>query len=215
VKFAIEGAIFDLDGTLMLSMGYWQSLASDYIKNLDKKPKSDLDEVVKEMSLTESAEFIISEYNLNKTINDVLNDIESLSLSIYSQKCKLKKGVIELLAEFKKSNTKMCVLTASVKSNALIALERLEILKYFDFIVASDDIGIKKDNPEIFDFVIKKLKTSKEKTVVFDDMDYVIETAKNFGLKTVAVYDEYAEVIKCADFYINDFRDFSIERIYS
>ncbi len=45
------GAIFDVDGTLLDSMGIWTSLGSRYLRSLGYDPPPDLDERLRLMSL--------------------------------------------------------------------------------------------------------------------------------------------------------------------
>ena len=44
-------AIFDMDGTLLDSMGAWRHLGSDYIKSRGINPPADLDESLRKKSL--------------------------------------------------------------------------------------------------------------------------------------------------------------------
>ena len=55
----IEGAIFDMDGTLLDSMAMWENMGSIYVKKKGKVPAPDLDEVIKDMK--------------NEFMNDLLN----------------------------------------------------------------------------------------------------------------------------------------------
>lgn len=54
----IEGAIFDMDGTILDSMAMWENIGSSYVKMKGKIPAPDLDEVIKSMSFEESARYI-------------------------------------------------------------------------------------------------------------------------------------------------------------
>ena len=51
-------SIFDVDGTILDSMEVWNTLASRYIRSLKKEPEENLDEIVSEMSLEQSATYL-------------------------------------------------------------------------------------------------------------------------------------------------------------
>ena len=50
-------AIFDMDGTLLDSMGKWQNLGREYLSVLGIHPPEDLEERLAVMSMRESAEY--------------------------------------------------------------------------------------------------------------------------------------------------------------
>ena len=47
----IDGAIFDLDGTLLDSMKIWDTIGEDYLLSLGIEPKENLKETFKNMGL--------------------------------------------------------------------------------------------------------------------------------------------------------------------
>ena len=40
----IKGAIFDVDGTLLDSMGVWDTIGEDYLRSLGYEPRENLNE---------------------------------------------------------------------------------------------------------------------------------------------------------------------------
>ena len=48
-------SIFDVDGTILDSMEMWNTLASRYIQGIGLIPEVNLDQIVSEMSLEQSA----------------------------------------------------------------------------------------------------------------------------------------------------------------
>ena len=57
-----KGAIFDLDGTLLDSMPFWEHLGSEYLKVKGINPPKNIDQILKTMSLQQSAEYLKKEY---------------------------------------------------------------------------------------------------------------------------------------------------------
>ena len=59
-------SIFDVDGTILDSMEVWNTLASQYVQSLGMVPEKNLDEIVSDMSLEQSATYLKNHYKINK-----------------------------------------------------------------------------------------------------------------------------------------------------
>ena len=55
--------IFDMDGTLLDSMEFWQNLGRQYLESKGKSPDDDLEDVIESMTLQESASYFKKKYN--------------------------------------------------------------------------------------------------------------------------------------------------------
>jgi putative hydrolase of the HAD superfamily len=56
---------------------------------------------------------------------------------------------------------------------------------YFDTMVVSGEVGLRKPDPEIFELAVKRLGVPAEATVFVDDMDHNLEPARAVGLIVV------------------------------
>ena len=72
-------AIFDMDGTLVDSMGFWKRLAFEYLESHGvKKVSAEILERIKAMTMTESAALFICEYGLLRTPESVAADMNTM-----------------------------------------------------------------------------------------------------------------------------------------
>ena len=55
----IKGAIFDVDGTLLDSMGVWDTIGEDYLRSLGYEPREKLNEKFRTMSIREAAKYYV------------------------------------------------------------------------------------------------------------------------------------------------------------
>ena len=205
----IEGIIFDLDGTLLDSMKIWDSIGEDYLLSLGIKPRENLKEVFKDMSLIQSAQYYQQYYHVNKTTDEIIDGINKLIEDFYINKVQLKKGARAFLEELSRKNIKMIIATATDKYLVDAALLRLEIREYFIDILTCNEVGHGKDEPVIFEKALRRLNTNKLRTVVFEDAVYAIKTAKEAGFIVSGVYDESEDqklVKELSDFYIKEYK---------
>jgi HAD superfamily hydrolase (TIGR01509 family) len=211
VKVNISGAIFDLDGTLIDLMPYWETLTEDYVIQSGGKPQPGLNDLGKELSVFEAANLMIEKYDIDKTPQVIADEINDSIDKVYESECELKSGVLAFLEKLFALNVKMCIVTASCRKHTEVALKRLGIEKYFSFIITNEDFGKDKITPEIFEYAMRKLGAEIETTFVFEDSDYAVKPAKAAGLKVVAVYDKYAVNIdtikKYTDYYVHNLEE--------
>lgn len=190
-KKEIDGVIFDMDGTLIDSLGVWDGLAVKYLRSRGIEPPPDIDKEVIPLSLLEGAALLKERFNLPGTPEEILADAVAPVRQRYLTDLPLKKGVRELLEELKKQGIKMCVATASDKEFTLAVFKRLDVLSYFEFVITCDEVGAGKRTPKVYDVALEKLGTSKERTLVVEDALHALQTAHNAGYRTLAIADPY------------------------
>lgn len=211
----LKGAIFDLDGTLLDTMPYWENLGRDYLKEKGHCPPDDINEILKTMSLDQSARYFKEEYAVSGGEAEIIQEILELIENRYRFTVPLKASVLPLLNRLYEGNVRMCVATAAGYELAKAALERLGVARYFEFIFTCSEAGVGKDNPEFFLQALERLQTPKSETIVFEDALHAIKSAKAAGLTVAAVYDqsshgEQEEIKSIADYYLHSFDDWKV-----
>ena len=180
--------IFDLDGTLLDSMGIWETIGADYLtaRGITDFP-ADLSEHLRAMSLMEAAEYFIEQFHLSHPPQQICNDIDEFIQDKYKYSVTLKDGVKEFLHKHK--DKKMCVATATDHHLVEAALKRLGIDEYFQFIITSGQVGNSKQFPDIYLQAAQRLGADIIDCVVFEDALHAMETAKKAGFYTVAIHE--------------------------
>ena len=194
----IKGVIFDVDGVLLNSMPVWENLGELYLDHLGIEAEKNLGETLFEMSLEEAADYLISHYNLEKTVEEVVQGLNKEVEDYYAKRVPLKEGVRQYLEEFRERKIPMVIATTGDRKNAEAA-----------------EIGSGKDQPDIYFAALLQLDTEPEQTWVFEDTYQALRTAKHAGFKTVAVYDKandknLAQIWNTADIYLPEFDDFNV-----
>lgn len=190
----IRGVIFDLDGTLIDSMGIWNTIDRTFLKECGiAEPPEDISDRVRKMSVDESAQYFISQFGLNFTKEYVINRIEELVRIQYEKYIPLKPDVIELLDYLDARSVPYGVATATYKRLAAAVLKRHEIFGRFRFILTDREFPAGKNAPDIFLGGAELLGLEPEEVLVAEDSLHCVETAKAAGFFTVGVYDSVSE----------------------
>lgn len=204
--------IFDLDGTLIDSMPVWRSTGKTYLENHRLPVPENLMSILKKQTLPQTAEFFRTELGATQSVKEICDEVISYVSEQYAHHIPLKEHVKAYLEKEKQNGTKMCILTASEAGYIHLALERLDILQYFDFVATCTEVGCGKDKPDVFRMMMEKLGGSVENTVVFEDAYYAMKSAKALGLQVYAIADASAmretdKIKEIADFYIHDYQE--------
>ena len=203
--------IFDLDGTLIDSMPVWRNTGKRYLENHQIPIPDNLLSVMKKQTLPQTAEFFRRELGATQSVEEICREVISYVADQYAHSIPLKPFVREYLEAEKQKGTKMCILTASEASYIHLALERLNILPYFDFVATCTEVGATKDKPEVFYQIMHRLGGTLENTIVFEDAYYAIKGAKDGGFTVYAIADatsvsETALIRETADQYITSYQ---------
>lgn len=204
----VRGAIFDMDGTLLDSMWVWTGIGRQYIKSLGMQPAPDLDDVIIKMSLNDAASYLIEQYRLEKTIDDLRNEVNKLVEKQYFETLELKEGVRELLAHLKETGVKLCVATASDRYVVEAALKRNGVFDDFGAVFTCTELNMSKDTADIYETAMAWLGTDKSNTIVFEDAAHAVQSAKDAGFIVAAIYDDSEKhnqerIRETADYYLD------------
>jgi HAD superfamily hydrolase (TIGR01509 family) len=204
--------IFDLDGTLLDSMGAWRDLGKDYLLQKGINPPDNLNEIIAAMSMLESAAYFQEAFKIELSAEEIIKEVKMLIEYKYRHEFELKPYVKEYLEKLENENTVMCIATATPLKLAKAALERNDIIKYFSFIISCDEVGVGKNNPDIFILAANKLNAKPSEIAVYEDADFALITAKEEGFYTIGVYDDYfknerKDIELISDIYIESFKE--------
>ena len=208
----LQSAIFDMDGTLLDSMGMWRTLGSVLARNHGKEAPADLDRQVASLGLWEGTAYCKEVCGLPGTVEELVSEIWGQIEDFYRNHVEAKPGVIKFLSLLKMEGVWMYVATATDRPLAEAALRHAGIDGYFRGIITSKEAGqTKREGPEIYERAMRRLQSNKKDTVIFEDALHALQTAKAAGFRTAAVYDEsepeQEEMRRLADYYIQSFEE--------
>ncbi|MEL7654699.1 MAG: HAD family phosphatase [Bacillota bacterium] len=207
VKARKTGAIFDLDGTILDSMPIWDNAGEMFLNKLGINAEPGLGKIMFAMCMTEGAEYLKERYSLNMGIDEIIAGINHTIQDFYFHQVQLKDGVKQFLIEMKQAGIPMAAATSSDRKIVERALERLDVINFFDKILTCTEIGAGKEKPDIYFAAAEHMGTLPKDTWVFEDALHAIQTAKSAGFRTVGVYDasskeNWGEIKKISEIYM-------------
>lgn len=197
-------------------MAIWDNLDLKFLKKYGQTPSQQLRHKIKTLSVRQSAQLFKETFNLKPSVEQIIAEISQLAMAEYEENPQLKPFALELLTYLHDKGTKMCIATAAARSNVETALKKLDVIKYFQFIMAAEDTATGKESPQIFLECCKKMGAEPREVTVFEDSLYAIKTAKKAGFFVIGVYDsasldDTAEIQSICDLYINDFGEILVK----
>lgn len=185
-----KAIIFDMDGTLIDSMGMWSHIDVEYMDKIGVIPNPDFHERVRSLTIPLAARYIHDTYNTTQTAKEIEKEFLVMVDGYYKDIIPLKPGVYELVKYLKASGYMLSVATANDINMCEVCLRRLGIFEDMEAIVNCDMAGAIKSEPDVFDLACRKMGATREECVVFEDSLHAIETARAAGYEVVGVYEE-------------------------
>lgn len=208
----IEGAVFDLDGTLLDSSWVWEKVDEKFLGDRGFQVPDDYVDEISPLGAERAAVYTIERFGLNEDKDDIVREWIEMAKKEYATEVVCKPYAKEFLEELHKFNIKMAVATSSDRELFMKTLEREGILKYFQKIVTVDEVERGKGYPDIYEEAARRIKVNPHKCLVFEDILAGVTGASLGEFNVVAVFDEKSkhnwEKIKSISKYsINDYKE--------
>lgn len=201
---------FDMDGTLLDSMGYWRLCNAEFLL----KNGLPFDQEIMKDSLFQSSGVMvrryIEHYGLTEPYDILLNQYIGLMDGHYQREVKIKGNAEKYLWWLRQQGIRVCVGTATPRHVAADALSRLGLLPYIEFVTDPYEIGCGKGDPEFFRRLAKKCGVAVDEIAMFEDALYAMKGAKAAGCTVFAIEDATAfrdveEIRDISDRYVRSF----------
>ena len=223
--------IFNLDGTLIDSIGIWNQIDKELIELIGNKPLSDdidigiqRDEKLKEFSKSEDmyleyCGFLKEKYNSNMSKQEIKKMRYEIADNYLKNKIDYKPNAEKFLKFLKGKGFKLVI--ASTTNDHTIEIyknenknikSKADFNEMFDLIYSKGAVRNLKPNPEIHIKVMNALNVKPEECFIFEDSLIGVEAANAAGIDVAVMYDKYSdgnreEINKRVKYKFNNFNE--------
>lgn len=218
--------IFDMDGTLIDSIGVWnitdQKLIEEYggmninLDDIQLERDAFLHSNQDSDIYLAYCEYLIKKYGFNiKDAQQLLRIRWDKSGEVLEKEMDFKPNVVELILKLKSLGFIVALATMTTQVQLDIyskknrkMLQQMNIEEVFDLITIKEDVQNKKPNPEIYNKIMQHYNAKPEECLIFEDSYIGVLASNNAGIEVVNVYDKYADLDRDK---INEITDYSIK----
>lgn len=209
-----RAALFDMDGTLLDSMGVWAQVDEDFFALRGIPVPADYGANLSGKSFYESALYTKQRFDLPESAEEIIAEWNALCRAEYAGRVRLKPGAKAYLRLLKRSGVKLAVATALPEHLFLPALRHNGVEDLFDAFASTEETAGGKITGEVYALAARKLGIAPEDCIVFEDILEGHLGARAAGMRSCNVYDPSADhsraaIDATADFRIRDFTDVS------
>lgn len=190
----LEAVLFDLDNTLInrkhAFVNYSDHLIDNYLIIQDEPDRARM----KSFITTADRDGYRNKHEFYQELLDSLSwkqpisvdELVGIQMSRFAEYTVLMDGTIEVLGALKEKGIKLGLITNGSISMQNAKLDRAGLRKYFDCIIVSDEVKLKKPDKRIFDLALSSLQASAGASCYIGDHPLNdIQGASNAGLDAI------------------------------
>ena len=206
-----SAAIFDLDGTVLESMGVWRDVDRRFFAERGIDMPEDYSRAIQGKSFLQCAEYTAARFRLRETIPEMMEVWARMAEDEYAHRVALKPHARAYLRMLRRAGVRLAVATANQRRLFEPCLRRKGILELFDVILTTADVGDRgKEDGALFALAAERLGVPADKCAVFEDTLEGVEGAKRAGMRAYAIREigsahNAACIERAADALVDDF----------
>lgn len=220
--------IFDMDGTLIDSIGIWNEVDRRLLRKLGEQNVEEINVQAQRDGLLRSfagAEnpylaycgALGEKYGLDMCAQEIMQLRYSIASELLEREIDYKPGAAELLHRLKTMGFRLAIASTTKRGNMEIyrtknrnIMDNAALDWIFERIYTQEDAREIKPDPEVHLRLMREMGVTAQECIVFEDSLVGVEAANAAGIEVAAVYDRYSEADRAeiqarADYWFADF----------
>ena len=179
-----EWIFFDLDGTLVDSIGIMYDVYCNFLHNFHITGTKTEFQYLNGPSLKEIVIYLKNKYDLCDSVEELLIKYHNMIEESYVDVRPFRDST-ELLSYLKNKKYKLAIVSSSTSDMVQSILKKNNWLNYFSLIITGDQIKKSKPSPDIYNLCISRTNSNIKKILVVEDSKNGYESAQSAGLKCI------------------------------
>lgn len=203
--------IFDMDGTLIDSVGIWNAVDRELIAQLGTHESDEQmlqqrrDDLLRSFSHAQDAyleycDFLARTYNATYSAEEIRAMRYAIANHYLKNVIDFKPDAHTLLHYLKEQGYQLVIASTTSQNNLNIYIHENDVMrqkvdfeKTFSLILGREMVSKIKPHPEVHHFIMQKLGVAPHECLVVEDSLVGLEAAQNAGIDVIAMFDKYSK----------------------
>jgi HAD superfamily hydrolase (TIGR01509 family) len=181
----IQAVIFDMEGVLMDSEGYWTKAREGFAHDLGKRWTMDDQRAAMGRNTTEWARVMQQRLALDMPIEQIIRDVIRRVLAQYDEQLPVREGALEAVRRIA-SRYRVGLASGSPTEVIDYSMQRTGLERVFQSIVKGDTIPNGKPAPDIYREVLRQLGVEPAQAAGIEDSSNGVRALHNAGMFIIA-----------------------------
>jgi HAD superfamily hydrolase (TIGR01509 family) len=213
---AVKAVIFDMDGVLIASEGYWFETRVDFAKAHGKDWTMDDQRACMGVNTIEWGQIMKQRLALDMPVQDVMAEVKSRLIARLEEKLPVLPGAVEAV-QAAAAAYPIALASGSPTEVILKVTQLMGIDKLFRTMVFGDDMARGKPAPDIYLETARRLAMNPADCAGVEDSGNGVRSLKAAGMKIIAVpspgFPLSQELLALADRVLPSLTEFSAELV--
>lgn len=182
----IEGAVFDIDGTMINNNDYHKEAFSIFAKRHNLP--FGLDDFQKRISGRTNPKIMRDFFGEDLTAEHAAayaDEKEAIYRELYEPFITEVEGLRSLIIQLKERGIRLAIATSAPQANRKLILDALDLHQFFETVIGIEHISEGKPHPEAYLKAMEGLGVSPKNCIIFEDSPPGVEAAVRSGARTV------------------------------
>ncbi|MEZ4667945.1 MAG: HAD family phosphatase [Anaerolineae bacterium] len=185
----IEAVIFDMEGVLMDSEGYWTIAREGFARDIGKTWTMEDQRAAMGRNTVEWARVMQQRLHLDMTEDAIIDDVIRRVLEQYDERLPVRAGAMEAVRRMA-GHYKVALASGSPTRVIDYSMQHTGLDRVFQAIVYGDTISNGKPAPDIYIEALRRLGVNAENAVGIEDSSNGVRALHNAGMHVIAAPSE-------------------------